>query len=92
MLCLKRKSRASCHRLRSKARSSLLSVVWLRQMATFDRRRINGPEESRPPVFDDEVDVKLRDITARRRKGRANGDIRPICTSRYCTFDVFRAL
>ena len=43
----------------------------------FDRRRINGPEESFPPVFElDEADM----ITAGpSRVGRGPLDIRPIC-------------
>ncbi|TRM62499.1 3' exoribonuclease family, domain 1-domain-containing protein [Schizophyllum amplum] len=40
----------------------------------FDRRRINGPEESFPPVFDDE-DVPQPSTT---RLGRSELDIRPI--------------
>ena len=45
------------------------------QSAT-DRRRINGPEESFPPVFNDEED----DIKSKTQRSRAPGDIRPICT------------
>jgi exosome complex component MTR3 len=40
-----------------------------------DRRRINGPEESFPPVFDDDDD----DIKLKTQRSRAPGDIRPIC-------------
>ncbi|KAG2349845.1 ribosomal protein S5 domain 2-like protein [Suillus weaverae] len=39
-----------------------------------DRRRINGPEESFPPVFDDEDE----DIELKTQRSRAPGDIRPI--------------
>ncbi|TFK55049.1 mRNA transport regulator 3, partial [Heliocybe sulcata] len=50
-------------------------------MATFDRRRINGPEDSYPPVFDDELDAvdayALWKI-GEPRQGRAAGDVRPI--------------
>lgn len=49
--------------------------------SNFDRRRINGPEESRPPVFDDEEDTELdRWKFGELRPGRSSGDIRPICT------------
>jgi exosome complex component MTR3 len=48
----------------------------------FDRRRINGPEESFQPVYDDEED----DVspysqwkTGTPRIGRTAGDIRPLC-------------
>ncbi|KAF8511897.1 ribosomal protein S5 domain 2-like protein [Hysterangium stoloniferum] len=47
-------------------------------MASFDRRRINGPEESRPPVFEDDEDAEQISVTPKTRKGRANKDIRPI--------------
>ncbi|KAG1905594.1 3' exoribonuclease family, domain 1-domain-containing protein [Suillus fuscotomentosus] len=40
-----------------------------------DRRRINGPEESFPPVFDDEDDD---DFKLRSQRKRGPGDIRPI--------------
>ncbi|KAG0707714.1 3' exoribonuclease family, domain 1-domain-containing protein [Suillus ampliporus] len=43
----------------------------------IDRRRINGPEESFPPLFDDDDD----DIELKTRRGRAPGDIRPISRS-----------
>lgn len=42
-----------------------------------DRRRINGPEDSFPPIFDDEEDIILKT-----RRSRAPGGIRPICESR----------
>lgn len=43
--------------------------------STFDRRRVNGPEESFPPMFDDEDDGGLG-WTAKRCRGAE--DIRPI--------------
>lgn len=46
---------------------------------TFDRRRINGPEESRSPVFDDEKDSLSSNL--RVRKFRSPKDIRPICAT-----------
>jgi len=49
------------------------------QSAT-DRRRINGPEESFSPVFDDEEDIK-----SKTQRSRAPGDIRPICACLDCT-------
>ncbi len=45
--------------------------------ATFDRRRLNGPEESISPVFMDEVAEKW--IPGEPRKNRAPSDIRQIC-------------
>ncbi|EKM55587.1 uncharacterized protein PHACADRAFT_161608 [Phanerochaete carnosa HHB-10118-sp] len=47
--------------------------------SNFDRRRINGPEESFPPVFaDEETPVKL----GVPRNGRTAKDIRPISNGR----------
>ncbi|PPR08085.1 hypothetical protein CVT24_010546 [Panaeolus cyanescens] len=43
---------------------------------SFDRRRINGPEESYPPIFDDEINQTS--TTQISRKGRQPDDIRPI--------------
>jgi hypothetical protein len=43
-----------------------------------DRRRINGPEESFSPVFDDDDED---DIGLKTQRSRAPGDIRPICES-----------
>jgi len=47
----------------------------------FDRRRINGPEESFSPVFvdDDEDEAKWR--PGKPRQSRLPHDIRPICGS-----------
>jgi len=69
---------------------SVLFVAWcpvcpvcpdyqLRTMAQalFDRRRINGPEESISPVFVDDIADSLS--PGKPRKGRAPSDIRPIC-------------
>ncbi|KAG1753456.1 3' exoribonuclease family, domain 1-domain-containing protein [Suillus lakei] len=42
--------------------------------SAHDRRRINGPEESFPPIFDDDDE----DITLNTQRSRAPGDIRPI--------------
>lgn len=50
-------------------------------MAAFDRRRINGPEESYPPVFDeDDIDDALYANwkVGQPRQGRLPGDVRPI--------------
>ncbi|KAG8217529.1 hypothetical protein J3R82DRAFT_5678 [Butyriboletus roseoflavus] len=46
----------------------------------FDRRRINGPEESFPPVFEPGQE---RSAVWNARCGRQSTDIRPIC--RTCT-------
>ncbi|OSX65240.1 hypothetical protein POSPLADRAFT_1135955 [Postia placenta MAD-698-R-SB12] len=43
----------------------------------FDRRRINGPEESFPPVFEGEDDIPDT-LSGKPRAGRNPGDIRPI--------------
>lgn len=46
----------------------------------FDRRRINGPEESFAPIFEDEDDGEsLGWKLGKPRKGRLPTDIRPIC-------------
>ena len=53
--------------------------------SNFDRRRINGPEESFPLVFDDDEDAELdRWKFGEPRPGRSSGDIRPICTPFIC--------
>jgi hypothetical protein len=60
--------------------------------SNFDRRRINGPEESFSPVFDDEEDTELdRWRFGEPRPGRSSGDIRPICTQSSCLdfIDIF---
>ena len=45
--------------------------------SNFDRRRINGPEESFPPVFSDEEEKAAEGIP--KRVCRGTKDIRPIC-------------
>jgi hypothetical protein len=48
----------------------------------FDRRRINGPEESFTPVFLEEDDVAEENWKpGNPRLGRSPLDIRPICES-----------
>ncbi|KAH0583840.1 hypothetical protein H2248_009438 [Termitomyces sp. 'cryptogamus'] len=44
--------------------------------ASFDRRRINGPEESHPPIFDDAENLFW--TLGQSRKARNPTDIRPI--------------
>lgn len=51
-------------------------------LSNFDRRRINGPEESFAPVFLDDEGQGFRPEAP--RVGRGPKDIRPICAS---TFD-----
>lgn len=46
----------------------------------LDRRRINGPEESFPPIFDAEETVIAEASQSKSRQGRGAKDIRPICT------------
>jgi exosome complex component MTR3 len=47
----------------------------------FDRRRVNGPEESFPPIFDDEGDLHSVVATGKRSGDRGKKDLRPICVS-----------
>ena len=51
----------------------------------FDRRRINGPEESCPPVYESDeeaVGESSKGVTeSSTRKGRTPKEIRPICVS-----------
>ncbi|KAL6305262.1 mRNA transport regulator 3 [Sparassis latifolia] len=48
-------------------------------LSNFDRRRINGPEESFSPVFaSDEEDESLLVTPGKSRQGRSAGDIRPV--------------
>lgn len=60
----------------------------------FDRRRINGPENSAPPVFEDEdedASPYAKWATGQPRIGRAADDIRPICapsTYLICYFEI----
>ena len=49
-------------------------------LSNFDRRRVNGPEESFSPVFAPEQDPKLFKSGEPRNK-RGPLDIRPICAS-----------
>lgn len=55
--------------------TSIKSPFQSMAQSASDRRRINGPEESFSPVFDDEEEgVKLKT-----QRSRAPSDIRPIC-------------
>ena len=48
--------------------------------SNFDRRRINGPEESYSPVYEEEEATEWdRWKAGNPRPGRSSGDIRPIC-------------
>lgn len=48
----------------------------------FDRRRVNGPEESFSPVYSsDEEDAQTVKPSQPSRKGRQPSEIRPICTA-----------
>ncbi|CCA73082.1 hypothetical protein PIIN_07036 [Serendipita indica DSM 11827] len=44
----------------------------------FDRRRVNGPEESFPPIFIDDERLEPLNSDNKRRDGRASEDLRPI--------------
>ena len=45
----------------------------------FDRRRVNGPEESFPPIFDDEAGLHSVVAAGKRSGDRGKKDLRPIC-------------
>lgn len=47
---------------------------------SFDRRRINGPEESFSPIYEDDVEENTPNLDNETRRGRGPSDIRPICT------------
>lgn len=58
----------------------------------FDRRRVNGPEVSFPPVYEDEPVAStsasriqtLQEVAeSYRRQGRTKDDSRPICASAF---------
>lgn len=46
---------------------------------SFDRRRVNGPEESFPPIFEDEAVLHSVEATKQRSGDRGKKDLRPIC-------------
>lgn len=50
---------------------------------SFDRRRVNGPEESFPPVFIPILPIESLLSNDKRRDGRALGELRPICVYNY---------
>lgn len=54
-------------------------VAFVMAQSNFDRRRINGPEESVQPVFDLDEEEETRWKPGSARKGRGARDIRPIC-------------
>jgi len=58
---------------------SILSTTEVMAQSAGDRRRINGPEESFSPIFDDDEE----DIILKTQRIRAPGDIRPICESQH---------
>ena len=45
--------------------------------SSWDRRRINGPEESFPPTYEEDEDTQGLNLET--RQGRGPSDIRPIC-------------
>ena len=53
----------------------------LRMSINFDRRRVNGPEESFSPVFFDNDEDEARWRPGKPRQSRQPHDIRPICRS-----------
>lgn len=58
-----------------------LSFARLNMSTNFDRRRINGPEESFSPVFVDDDDDQTKWRPGKPRQSRQPQDIRPICKS-----------
>lgn len=61
----------------------------------FDRRRINGPEDSILPVFDPEQEDASPYAswkTGDSRRGRAPGDIRPICARTYPLLEISKLI
>jgi exosome complex component MTR3 len=52
----------------------------------FDRRRVNGPEESFPPVFNTDQQKETLLLNGKRKDGRTLTEVRPIC---MCTLMLF---
>lgn len=50
--------------------------------SSFDRRRVNGPEESHLPVYESDEEPESSSMAAR-RNGRSAKDVRPICASTF---------
>jgi exosome complex component MTR3 len=57
---------------------------------SFDRRRVNGPEESFPPVFSTELPKETLLSNGKRKDGRALKDVRPICVWDPTTTGFFK--
>lgn len=76
-------------------RSIAVSTPTLSDMTTalFDRRRVNGPEVSYPPFYEDELPQPAASTSAfaslqeaavaYQREGRSADDLRPICSCRF---------
>ena len=54
-------------------------VAFVMAQSNFDRRRINGPEESFQPIFDPDEEDETGWKPGNPRIGRGARDIRPIC-------------
>jgi hypothetical protein len=58
----------------------------------FDRRRVNGPNESFQPIFDDDCDNPSISYKGwkigQARRDRRSEDIRPICARRTHIFSL----
>lgn len=54
-------------------------LYFVMAQANFDRRRINGPDESFRPIFDSDEEEETPWKPGSPRQGRAARDIRPIC-------------
>ena len=48
-----------------------------KMQSSWERRRINGPEESFPPTYEEDEDTQGLNLET--RQGRGPSDIRPIC-------------
>ena len=58
---------------------NLFLAPFVMAQANFDRRRINGPDESYQPIFESEDEEETRWKPGSPRKGRGARNIRPIC-------------
>jgi len=66
--------RRRCRRMKFCASTSSTTIM----QSSFDRRRVNGPEESYSPVYDSDEEPESSSMAAR-RNGRSARDVRPIC-------------
>lgn len=65
--------------MHDRSRKQKWQSLYTMAQPSFDRRRVNGPEESFPPVFLDDSQPESLFIDGKRLDGRALNDVRPIC-------------